>query len=173
MRLETERLVLRRWREDDAEALARHANNRRVSINLRDRFPHPYTVENAREWIGRCLAEPDPPPDLAIEHAGEPIGGIGLQPWTDVARFTAEVGYWLGEAFWGRGLATEALRRFTTYAFESFPFERLEAWVFATNPASGRVLEKSGYRYEATLRHAAFKDGRFLDSHVYARLRER
>lgn len=173
MRIETERLVLRPWREDDEEALARQADNRRIWINLRDRFPHPYTLEHAREWIGRCLAAPDPPLDLAIEHAGEPIGGIGLQPWPDVARFTAEVGYWLGEAFWGRGFATEALRRFTAYAFESFPFERLEAFVFATNPTSGRVLEKSGYEFEATLRRSAFKDGRFLDCHVYARFRPR
>lgn len=173
MRIETERLVLRRWREDDAEALARHADNRRIWINLRDRFPHPYTLEDAREWIGRCLAAADPPLNVAIEHAGEPIGGIGLQPWEDVARFTAEVGYWLGEAFWGRGFATEALQRFSAYAFESFPFERLEAFVFATNPSSGRVLEKSGYQYEATLRRSAFKDGRFLDCHLYARLRPR
>jgi RimJ/RimL family protein N-acetyltransferase len=173
MRIETERLVLRRWREDDAEALARHADNRRIWINLRDRFPHPYTLEHAREWIGRCLAAPDPPLELAIEHADEPIGGIGLQAMTDVARFTAEVGYWLGEAFWGRGFATEAVRRFTDYAFERFAFERLEAWIFATNPSSGRVLEKSGYQYEATLRRSAFKDGRFLDCHLYARLRPR
>jgi RimJ/RimL family protein N-acetyltransferase len=173
MRLETERLVLRRWREDDAAALTRQADNRRVWLNLRDRFPHPYTPADAREWIGRCLAAPEPPLNLAIEHAGEAIGGIGLNPWPDVARFTAEVGYWLGEDFWGRGFATEALRHFTAYAFASFPFERLEAWVFATNPASGRVLEKSGYEYEATMRRGAFKDGRFLDFHVYARLRPR
>jgi RimJ/RimL family protein N-acetyltransferase len=171
MRIETERLVLRRWREGDEEALVRHADNRRIWVNLRDRFPHPYTLEHAREWIGHCAAAPDPPPELAIEHAGEPIGGVGLVPLTDIARFTAEVGYWLGEPFWGRGFATEALRRFTAYAFERFPFERLEAWVFATNPASARVLEKSGYQYEATLRRCVFKDGCFLDSHLYARLR--
>ncbi len=173
MRIETERLVLRHWSDDDAEALARHANNRRVWINLRDRFPHPYTLQHAREWIGRCRAAPEPPLDLAIEHAGEAIGAVGLQPMADVSRFTAEIGYWLGEAFWGRGLATEALRHFTAYAFERFPFERLEAWVFDTNPPSRRVLEKSGYRYEATMRRAAFKDGRFVDCHVYTRLRVR
>jgi len=168
MRIETERLVLRRWREGDEEPLVRLADNRRVWINLRDRFPHPYTLEHAREWIGRCLAAPDPPLELAVEHAGEPIGGVGLQPWTDVARFTAEVGYWLGEPFWGRGFATEALRHFTAYAFERFAFQRLEAWVFASNPASGRVLAKVGYVQEATLRCCAFKDGRFLDCHIYA-----
>jgi RimJ/RimL family protein N-acetyltransferase len=173
MRLETERLVLRPWREGDEESLARHANNRNVWINLRDAFPHPYTLADAREWIQRAVSAPQPPHNLAIEHAGEAIGSVGLVPMTDVARFTAEVGYWIGEAFWGRGLATEALRRFTQYAFDNFPFERLEAWVFDANPASGRVLEKAGYEYEATLKRNAFKDGRFHDCHVYARLRPR
>jgi RimJ/RimL family protein N-acetyltransferase len=92
---------------------------------------------------------------------------------TDVARFNAEVGYWLGEGFWGRGFAAEALRSFTLYVFESFPVERLEAWVFATNPASERVLEKAGYEYEATLRRSAFKDGHFLDCNLYVRFRPR
>jgi RimJ/RimL family protein N-acetyltransferase len=173
MRLETERLVLRPWRMSDEEALARHANNRKVWINLRDHFPHPYTREHAREWIGRSLAAPVPQTNLAIEHAGEFIGSIGLVPLSDVSRFTAEVGYWIGEAFWGRGFAAEALRRFTDYAFEQFSFERLEGWVFATNPSSGRVLEKAGYVYEATLRRSAFKDGQFLDCHVYVRFRPR
>jgi [ribosomal protein S5]-alanine N-acetyltransferase len=173
MRLETERLFLRPWRMADEEALVRHANNRKVWINLRDHFPHPYTREHAREWIGRSLAAPSPQTNLAIEHAGEFIGSIGLVPLSDVSRFTAEVGYWIGEAFWGRGFAAEALRRFTDYAFESFSFERLEGWVFATNPSSARVLEKAGYEYEATLRRSAFKDGQFLDCHVYVRFRPR
>jgi RimJ/RimL family protein N-acetyltransferase len=171
MKIETERLVLRPWRTGDEEALVRHANNRKVWINLRDRFPHPYTLQDARDWIARHAADPEPVPNMAIEHAGEAIGGIGLMPMEDVARFNAEVGYWLGEAFWGRGFAAEALAGFTGYVFESFPVERLEAWVFATNPASARVLEKAGYEYEATLRRSAFKDGQFLDCHLYVRFR--
>lgn len=171
MRIETERLVLRRWRKADQEPLARHANNRKVSVNLRDLFPYPYTLEHAREWIARQTAMPDPSTNLVIEHAGEFVGNVGLKPLTDVNRFTAEVGYWLGEDFWGRGFATEALASFTEYVFAQFPFERLEAWVFSSNPASGRVLEKAGYEYEATLRQSVFKEGRFLDSHVYVRFR--
>jgi RimJ/RimL family protein N-acetyltransferase len=173
MRLETERLVLRPWQTGDEEALVRHADNRGVWINLRDLFPHPYTLDDAREFIGRNLLRSSPPMNLAIEHAGEPIGSVGLHPLTDVSRFTAEIGYWIGEAFWGRGLATEALRRFTDYAFEQFPIERLEGWIFATNPSSGRVLEKAGYEHEATLRRSAFKDGQFLDCHMYVRFRPR
>jgi RimJ/RimL family protein N-acetyltransferase len=173
MRLETERLVLRPWRKGDEEPLVRHANNRQVWLSLRDLFPHPYTLDDARDFIALNSARSGPPTNLAIEHAGEPIGSIGLHSLSDVCRFTAEVGYWIGEAFWGRGLATEALRRFTDYAFEQFPCERLEGWIFATNPSSGRVLEKAGYEYEATLCRSAFKDGQFLDSHLYVRFRPR
>jgi RimJ/RimL family protein N-acetyltransferase len=173
MRIETERLVLRPWQVGDEEALARHANNRKVWLNLRDRFPHPYTVEHARDWIALRTADSGPPFNLAIEHGGEAIGSVGLMPLEDVARFTAEVGYWLGEAHWGRGFAAEALRHFTVYVFEQLPFERLEAWIFAPNAASRRVLEKAGYEYEATTRRSVFKDGQFLDCHIYSRLRLR
>lgn len=173
MRLETERLVLRPWQKGDEEALVRHADNRQVWLNLRDLFPHPYTLDDARDFIAMNHLRSGPPTNLAIELAGEPIGSVGLHPLSDVSRFTAEIGYWIGKAFWGRGLAAEALRRFTDYAFEHFPFERLEGWIFATNPSSGRVLEKAGYAYEATLCRSAFKDGRFLDCHIYVRFRSR
>lgn len=173
MRLETERLVLRPWQKGDEEALVRHADNRQVWLNLRDVFPHPYDIDAARDFIALNALRSQPPKNLAIEYAGEPIGSIGLHPLADVSRFTAEIGYWIGEAFWRRGLATEAVLRFTDYAFDEFPFERLEALVFATNLASGRVLEKAGYEHEATLRRSAFKDGQFLDCHIYARLRPR
>lgn len=173
MRLETERLVLRTWQKGDEEPLVRHADNRQVWLTLRDLFPHPYTLDDARDFIALNSMKPGPPMNLAIEHGGEPIGSIGLHPQPDVCRFTSEIGYWIGETFWGRGLATEALRRFTDYAFDQFPCERLEGWIFATNPSSGRVLEKAGYEYEATLRRSAFKDGRFLDCHLYVRFRPR
>ena len=173
MHLRLRRSIVRSWTTEDLASLVKYADNRKIWLNLRDLFPHPYTLEHAQEWLVRCSATSGPPHNLAIEHAGEAIGSVGLSPMTDVARFTAELGYWLGEPFWGRGLATEALRRFTEYAFESFSFERLEAWIFASNPASGRVLEKAGYEREATLKSSAFKEGRFLDCHVYARLRPR
>lgn len=173
VRLETERLVLRSWRMDDAEALVRHADNRNVSMHLRDRFPYPYTLKDAREFLENQLAVPDPPLNLAVEHAGEAIGSVGLMPMADIHRFTCEVGYWLGEAFWGRGLVAEALIRFTEYAFERFPFERLEAHVSATNSGSCRVLEKAGYEQEAILRRNIFKHGEFHDSFLYVRFRSR
>jgi len=162
---------LREWRDADVPALVRHANNRRVWLNLKDRFPHPYTVGDARDWIERCVAVGEPPLDCAVVLDGEPIGGIGTEPQQDVFRRTAEVGYWLGETYWGQGFATAALRAFTSYLFAHFPFERLEAGVFEWNPASGRVLEKNGFELEGRLRKSVLKDGQLLDRFLYARLR--
>jgi RimJ/RimL family protein N-acetyltransferase len=114
--LEAPGFLLRPWASGDEDALARHANNRNVWLNLRDRFPHPYTREDAARWIALC-APVVPPQNLAIAVGSEAVGGIGLERGADVYRRTAEVGYWLGESFWGRGIATAALRRFSEYAF--------------------------------------------------------
>lgn len=176
LRIETPRLVLRTWRESDAEALVRHAGNRKVSLHLRDRFPYPYTLKDARDFLATEAVLADPPLNLAIEaieNPGEAIGSIGLMPMTDIFRFTCEVGYWIAEEYWGRGYAAEALVRFTDYTFEKFPYERLEAHVSSSNPNSCRVLEKAGYQYEATLRRNVFKLGEFYDSFIYARFRVR
>jgi RimJ/RimL family protein N-acetyltransferase len=101
------------------------------------------------------------------------VGGIGLNLKSDVHRKTAEVGYWLGEAFWGRGIAPAALRALTQYSLKNFDLHRLEAGVFAWNHSSMRVLEKVGYVREATLRKACFKDGELIDLVLYAFVRER
>jgi RimJ/RimL family protein N-acetyltransferase len=168
----SEGLTLRRWRTADIEALVRHANNWNVWINLKDRFPHPYTDADARAWIAHCDARTGEPTTFAIDWRGEAIGGLGLEPHTDVHRLTATVGYWLGEPFWGRGFATQALRALTAYAFSTFDLHRLEATVFDWNLASARVLEKAGYSLEGRLRRSIIKDGRMADSLLYARLRE-
>jgi RimJ/RimL family protein N-acetyltransferase len=172
MELKDDAVVLRAWRTGDETILVRYANNRRVWITLRDRFPHPYAAEHAVAWIRRCEAETQRPRHFAICVEGEPVGSVGLEPMDDVYRKTAEVGYWLAEPFWGRGLATRALRLLTAHAFSAFAFERLQACVFAPNPASCRVLEKCGYRREGRLRGSVFKDGQLLDSFLYARLRD-
>jgi RimJ/RimL family protein N-acetyltransferase len=164
-------VLLRPWRPGDEASLVRHANDERVARNLRDLFPHPYTLEDARSWIASCLEDRDPPHRFAIVAGDEAVGGIGFHRHRDVARLTAELGYWLGAALWGRGLATEAVVRVTGYAFERFDLERLEAHVFDSNPASCRVLEKAGYAREGKLRRAVVKDGRLLDLWIYARLR--
>ncbi len=162
--------TLRPWRAGDKDSLVRYAENRNVWRNLKDRFPHPYTAADAREWIERSSAE-RPFTSLAIEVDGAAVGGVGIQPGTDVFRRSAEIGYWLGEPFWGRGIATEALRAMTEYAFEHFDICRLEAGVFEWNPASMRVLEKAGYVLEGRARLGVIKDGRTGDRLLYALVR--
>lgn len=158
---------VRSWRRRDREPLVRQANNVAVWRNLRDRFPHPYTDRAAREWIAHCLSA-SPELDFAIDVGGEAVGGIGLQPGADVERFSAEIGYWLGEPFWGRGIATAALRGTVAHALRELELVRIFALPFSTNLGSARVLEKAGFSLEGILRSSAVKEGRFLDQRLYA-----
>jgi ribosomal-protein-alanine N-acetyltransferase len=167
-----EQIRLRPWRRPDVPALVRYANNRKIWLNLREVFPHPYTVTDAERWIAICESSPAwSATHFAIEFNGEAIGSIGYRPLDDVNCKTAVIGYWLGEPFWGNGIATAALKQTTDLAFHNFPLERIEATVFEWNPASARVLEKAGYLFEARLRRSVFKDGRLADCLLYARLR--
>lgn len=165
-------VVVRDWRDDDAAALAVQANDRRVWLGLRDAFPHPYAVADARAFIGLALGM-SPRTFFAIEADGQVAGGIGYVRHGDVERINAEVGYWLGHGYWGKGIATTAVRLLTAHAFDADPqLRRLYAVPFATNEASARVLEKAGYRREGVLRQNAIKDGRVLDQLMYAILRD-
>src|SRR5437764_2820360 len=147
MELKLARCTLRPWRVGDETSLVRNANNRRVWHNL-SRLPHPYTRQDADAWIARASTHV-PVVDFAIVVDGDAVGGIGVELGRDVFLRSAEVGYWLGEPYWGRGIATEALRAVTEYAFATFDLCRLQAGVFEWNPASMRVLEKAGYTLEA------------------------
>lgn len=171
LKIKLDRILLRDWRPGDEEALARHANNRKIWINLRDRFPHPYTLADAKKWIRQTSAEV-PQDQFAIVIDREAVGGIGLEIRTDVFRRSAEIGYWLGESFWGRGIATAALRAVTDYAFKTFDLCRIDAGIFEWNPASIRVLEKAGYLCEARLKKSVTKEGQTIDQLLYARVRE-
>ena len=168
MELLLERCTIRPWRLDDAESLARHANNRKIWLTVRDLFPHPYTIQDAHEFLQRAISE-QPEMKFCVEIDGAAVGGIGVHPGQDVYRHTATVGYWLGEQFWGRGVMTEALTAVTDFCFDNFPLHRITAEVFANNPASARVLEKSGFAFEGRLKNNVVKDGELLDSLVYAR----
>jgi RimJ/RimL family protein N-acetyltransferase len=161
---------IRSWRPGDEPSLARHANNRKIWLNVRDRFPHPYTLAAAEEWVAKASAA-KPQTQFAIEVSGEAAGGIGLFLQQDVERYSAEIGYWLGEAYWGRGIATAAVQRFTDYAFEAFGLCRIYASVYVSNEGSIRVLEKTGYQLEGRLRQAAVKDGQVVDGLLYATVR--
>jgi [ribosomal protein S5]-alanine N-acetyltransferase len=165
-------ITLRRWKPTDIAALVRYANNRNIWINLKDRFPHPYTQADAEAWIARCGQEAGNPTSLAIELNGTAIGGIGFDILQDVQRLTAEIGFWLAEPFWGRGIATTAVKAATPCAFSSFRLERIQAAVFEWNAASARVLEKTGYKLEAKLRRSIVKDGRIADALLYVCFRE-
>jgi [ribosomal protein S5]-alanine N-acetyltransferase len=167
MNLTLQRCEVRSWHAADLEPLVLHANNRNVWINLRDRFPHPYTRSDGRHFI-REARKMDPETFFAIAVDGSAIGGIGFVLQSDVERVSAEVGYWLGESFWGRGIATEALVAVTELAIDRHQLTRLFALPFAFNTASCRVLEKAGYALEARLRRSAIKDGAIVDQLQYA-----
>lgn len=170
LELKLSRCALRPWRAGDEPALVRYANNRSVSGNLKDRFPSPYTAADAAAWVAHAGGQ-TPVVNFAIVVDGGAAGGIGVELGHDVYHKSAEIGYWLGEPFWGRGIATEALRAVTDYAFATFDIIRLEAGVFAWNPASARVLEKVGYTLEGRLRQAVVKHGRVVDRLIYGLLR--
>lgn len=166
----TDRFTLRPLEPKDASAIARYANNRDIWLNLLDRFPHPYRLGHAEDWIALQDELTGQAANWAIVVGGEAGGVIGLQFKTDVYRRTAVIGYWLGEPLWGRGITTEAVRRITAYAFEQLDMARVEAEVFEWNSASCRVLEKAGFVREARLRKAIIKNGQLIDAFLYARL---
>ena len=168
MKLTLEQCTIRPWRLDDADSLARHANNRKVWIALRDIFPHPYTIEDADTFL-RSVINSEPVTLFCVEANGAAVGGIGIRIGTDVHRRTAELGYWLGEEFWGGGIMTEAVGAFTDFCFQNFSLRRIYAEPFANNPASARVLEKAGFTFEGRLKNNVLKDGELLDSLLYAR----
>lgn len=163
---------LRPYRASDVAALARIGNDREVSRNLTDRFPHPYTEQAARNWIAVCEADGEPTRNFAIEVDGLLAGGAGIELREGERTGAAEVGYWLGRRFWGRGIATAAVIALRDYAFETFELEKLEASVFGWNPSSVRVLEKAGFQQEGRLRRAVVKDGERTDLLLYGLLRD-
>jgi len=169
MRIDLERSAVRSFVRADAASLARHADNRAVWRNLRDAFPHPYRLADARRFLRGAIGR-DPETVFAIEVEGQAAGGIGFRLHDDVERVSAELGYWLGEPFWGRGIATEAVRAVTGLAFARHGLTRVYALPFEWNAASCRVLEKAGFVLEARLRKSAIKDGRVLDQFLYARV---
>jgi RimJ/RimL family protein N-acetyltransferase len=169
MRIDCGSSFVRDWRDSDRESLVRHANNRKVWRNLKDRFPHPYTDADARAWLALAHAEPART-GWAIEVGGEAAGGIGLVSLADVYARTAHIGYWLGEAHWGRGIMTAAVGAVSHLALSELGFLRLEAPVFAWNPASMRVLEKCGYGREGVMRKSVSKDGEVIDCVLYAKV---
>jgi [ribosomal protein S5]-alanine N-acetyltransferase len=162
-----QRCEVRSFEPGDAASLARHAHNRAIWRSLRDAFPHPYAEADAVPFIARTQSQ-RPERDFAIVVDGEAIGAVGLKLHDDVERVSAEIGYWLGEEFWGRGLATEVVRAVTQHGVDVLGLTRIYALPFEWNGASCRVLEKAGYLLEARLRRAVIKEGRIIGQFQYA-----
>jgi len=162
-------ISLRQWQQCDLSSLLRIADNPRIAANMRNIFPHPYTREDGLEWLKLATAELAGL-NWAIVANDEVVGGIGLKPESDINAGTAEIGYWLGEPFWGRGFATDAVRTLSVHAFSQLSFRRLFATVFANNAPSCRVLEKAGYQREGLLRRSAIKAGVIRDQILFARV---
>ncbi|MEP7041742.1 MAG: GNAT family protein [Dokdonella sp.] len=161
--------LLRPWHPSDLDSLLANASDESVSKGLRDRFPYPYTGADGRAWLARAVDESDRA--WAIEIGGAAVGGVSLHPGSDVHRHSAELGYWLGQRYWGRGIMTTILAAFSDRAMSAFNLHRLFATVYANNPASMRVLEKIGFEREGVQKSAVVKRGDLLDLHVYARVR--
>lgn len=163
--------LLRPWQPEDATDLVRHANNHRVARNLRDGFPHPYTLQDAKNWL-EMVVDNRNDMILAIEVEGEAAGGIGIHHMKDVYRFNGEIGYWLSENHWGKGIMTDAVGAMVAHAFTRTRWLRLFATIFENNQRSRRVLEKNGFVLEAIHRKTVMKEGSLLDEHLYALLKE-
>lgn len=169
--IEKELFCLRPWRPEDASSLVKHANNHNVARNLRDGFPFPYTLSDASQWLEKVV---DNSSDLilAIEIDGEAAGGIGIFGGKDVYRYNGEIGYWLSEVHWGRGIMSDAVAVLVDFAFQETRWLRLFATIFQNNEASMRILEKCGFTKEAIHKKTVMKEGKLLDEHLFALLKE-
>jgi RimJ/RimL family protein N-acetyltransferase len=163
--------LLRDWSSEDVLSLVKYANNPRIAAMLRDGFPSPYTIDDANRFISLVTAPGSHNLFLAIDVNGSACGGIGIHLLEDVYRKTAEIGYWLAEPLWGRGIVTGAVRALVPVAFERFNITRIQAGIFANNPASMRVLEKCGFIREAVHSDAVTKNDMTMDEILYVRFR--
>jgi [ribosomal protein S5]-alanine N-acetyltransferase len=159
---------IRPWRKEDCTALAAIANNRRIWLNVRDRFPHPYTFKDALNWIDHT-SQQTPLQNMAITYHGQIAGSVGVIVRDDVYRKSIEVGYFVGENFWGKGVATTAVSLLLDYIRKHFDVIRVYAEVFETNKPSMRVLEKNGFYLEGIRKKAVIKDNVLMDDHVWVK----
>lgn len=158
---------LREWHNDDLDSMVKHANNYNIAKFLTDRFPHPYTYDDAKEYFS-SISRQYPTQVFAISIDDEAVGSIGLFPQTDIHAKNAEMGYWLSEEYWGNGIMPEAIKQIVDYGFKTFDITRIFARPFGTNLQSQRVLEKAGFTLEARFEKALFKNGVFIDELIYA-----
>jgi RimJ/RimL family protein N-acetyltransferase len=170
-RIELGHITLRNWQKKDIKSLAKNANNKKIWDNLRDEFPYPYTEMAAKQWIA-IANEDNPLTNFAIEYKGNAVGGVGIILKSDVFRQNAEIGYWLGEKYWNKGIGTKVAHAMVEYSFQHFNIVRIFANVFETNVASIRVLEKCNFKKEATLKMAVIKNNQVQNCYIYSILKE-
>jgi len=163
-------VVLRELEEPDISNLAILANNEKISINLTDAFPNPYTVEDAKKFIEMVNGQ-NPKTFFAIEYKGQYAGNISLMPKTDVYRNTAEIGYFIGEPFWNKGIMTKAVNLICDFGFNKLKIVRIQTGIFEYNQASQRVLEKCGFTKEAVFEKAITKNGIIYSEIRYAKVK--
>ncbi|TAL60506.1 MAG: N-acetyltransferase [Bacteroidetes bacterium] len=167
-----EGISLRPWSIRDAGQLAHIADNKDIADNLRDGFPNPYSLKDAKNWLKMILPENFPPRFFAITIDKQLVGSIGIVSKSDIYRKNFEIGYFLAKEYWGRGIMTRAIKAATSYAFNEFDIVRVYAEPFADNNGSRKALEKSGFTLEATLRRNVIKNGIIKDSCIYSVLKE-
>lgn len=171
MQISFDKYFIRSYKPADKDSLVKYADNYKIARYLRNSFPHPYTHKDADSWINSAIIQ-NPELNFAIATSDELIGGIGIIKQEDIYKYSAEIGYWLAQPFWGKGIATGALIATTDYIFNNFDIIRLFAGVFEGNASSARVLEKAGYKFEGTLRKAIYKENTFLNQLLYAILKD-
>ncbi len=152
---------------NDLESLMKYADNPKIANNLTNVFPSPYTEESGR-WFIDFASSHDPIRIMAIDVAGEFVGAIGIHPKDDIMVKNAELGYWLGEAFWGKGIMTKAILQMVDYGFKTFDINRIYAIPFGSNIGSQKALEKAGFKLEGRFEQTIFKNGRYEDELIYA-----
>ena len=159
--------VLRKWKELDLKSLVKHANNYKIARNMRDLFPYPYTLNDGQVWIKMANSN-EFGHYFAITIDNEAIGSIGLTIGTDIERISAEVGYWLGEEYWGKGITSSALKGIVNYGFMELGLERIFSVPLEENIASRRVLEKNGFKLEGILRRSVIKHDKIYNQALYS-----
>lgn len=169
MNIVLKKSILREWHWEDKASLIKNADNYKIAKMVKDRFPYPYDERAAEGWLS-TVTEEAPQTNFAIVIGEQAVGGIGFGSQGDIFRRSAEIGYWLGEDYWRKGIMTEAVKAVTAFAFANFDLCRIYAGVFATNPASVRVLEKAGYHFEGRLKKSITKFGQTYDQLLFAKV---
>lgn len=163
--------ILRTFKEGDEASLALNANNYNIWITMRDMFPHPYTYDDAVQFVKQNLSH-NKALNFVIDVDGDAVGVIGIIPGEDIYRKTVDIGYWLGEQYWGKGIVSEAIKWLVAYCYSNFEINKIAASCFSTNKASIKVLEKCGFIHEATRKQHIYKNGIFIDENLYALIKK-